>query len=151
MTGFRGTFEHALDSKHRLTIPAKFRVALAGGVVLAASPETTREAPRSIAIWTPDAYDAYTSAALSNLNPLSATARDLKRFFFGLSHDTELDSANRVMIPPKLMDYAKLDKDVVVTGSGECLEVFDRARYDAYSEDVLSRVPDMAASLGNTA
>ena len=55
------------------------------------------------------------------------------------------------MIPPKLMEYAGLDKEVVVTGSGECLEVFDRAPYDAYSEDVLTRVPDIAASLGHTA
>jgi MraZ protein len=147
---FRGTFEHALDAKHRLTIPAKFRAALAGGVVLAASPETTPDAPRSIAIWTPDAYDAYTSAALAGLNPLSARARDLKRFFFAYSHDTELDSANRVMIPPTLLEYAGLGKEVVVTGSGECLEVFDRSSFGAYSKDVLTRVPDIAASLGDT-
>jgi MraZ protein len=151
MSAFRGTFEHALDAKHRLTIPAKFRATLADGVVLAASPETAKEAPRSIAIWTPEAYDAYTSATLTGLNPLSSTARDLKRFFFGFSHDTELDSANRVMIPPKLMDYARLDKDVVVIGSGECLEVFDRTSYATYSNDVLTRVPDIAASLGDTA
>ena len=151
MIAFRGTFEHSLDSKHRLTIPAKFRAALASGVILAASPETTSDAPRSIAIWTPEAYDAYTSAALAGLNPLSAKARDLRRFFFGYSHDTELDSANRVMIPPTLVEYAGLGKDVVVTGSGECLEVFDRARYGAYSKDVLTRVPDIAASLGDTA
>ena len=150
MIAFRGTFEHALDAKHRLTIPAKFRVALAGGVVLAASPETTPAAPRSIAIWTPDAYDAYTTAALTGISPLLPKARDLKRFFFNYSHDTELDSANRVMIPPMLMDYAGLDKEVVVTGSGECLEVFHRARYESYSEDVLIRVPDIAASLGDT-
>lgn len=150
MIPFRGTFEHSLDAKHRLTIPAKFRAALAGGVVLAASPETTRESPRSIAIWSPDAYDAYTAAALSGLNPLSPKARDLKRFLFAYSHDSELDSANRVMIPPKLMEYARLDREVVVTGAGECLEVFDRARFDTYSEDVLSRVPDIAASLGDT-
>jgi MraZ protein len=151
LIAFRGSFEHALDSKHRLTIPAKFRAMLAGGVVLAASPETTAQAPRSIAIWTPDGYDAYTSAALSGVSPLSPNVRDLRRFFFNYSHDTELDSANRVMIPPMLMDYAALDKEVVVTGSGECLEVFDRARYGAYSEDVLIRVPDIAASLGHTA
>jgi MraZ protein len=150
LIAFRGSFEHALDAKHRLTIPAKFRAALAGGVVLAASPETTNEAPRSIAIWTPEAYDAYTSAALAGLNPLSSNARDLKRFLFGYSHDTELDSANRVMLTPKLMEYAGLDREVVVTGSGECLEVFDRARYDNYSADVLNRLPDIAASLGNT-
>jgi MraZ protein len=147
---FRGTFEHALDAKHRLTVPAKFRAALAGGVVLAASPETTPGAPRSIAIWTPESYDAYTSAALAGLNPLSADARDLQRFFFNFSHDTELDTANRVMIPPPLMDYAGLEKDVIVTGSGRCLEVFDRARYSGYTDAVLTRVPDIAASLGHT-
>ena len=107
--------------------------------------------PRSIAIWTPEAYDGYTRAALAGLNPLSAKAREIKRFFFGYSHDTELDSANRVMIPPTLMEYASLNKDVVVTGSGECLEVFDRVRHGAYSKDVLTRVPDIAASLGDTA
>jgi transcriptional regulator MraZ len=151
LIAFRGTFEHSLDAKHRLTIPAKFRAALAGGVVLAASPETTEAAPRSIAIWTPEAYDGYTTAALAGVSPLSPQARDLKRFFFNYSHDTELDAANRVMIPPMLMEYAGLDKDVVVTGSGECLEVFDRASYETYSADVLTRVPDIAASLGNTA
>ena len=147
---FRGTFEHALDVKHRLTVPAKFRAALAGGVVLAASPETTAAAPRSIAIWTPEAYEAYTRAALAGSNPLSPETRDLRRFFFNYSHDTELDSANRVMIPPMLLDYAGLDKDVLVTGSGDCLEVFDRSRYAGYSEDVLIRVPDIAARLGHT-
>ena len=148
---FRGTFEHALDAKHRLTVPSKFRAALAGGVVLAASPETTAAAPRSIALWTPDGYEAYTAAALTGLSPISPEARDLKRFFFNYSHDTELDSAHRVMIPPSLMEYAGLDREVVVTGSGECLEVFDRAKYSGYSEDVLTRVPDIAAKLGHTA
>jgi MraZ protein len=147
---FRGTFEHALDAKHRLTVPSKFRAALAGGVVLAASPETTASAPRSIAIWPTDAYEAYTAAALAGLSPISPEARDLKRFFFNYSHDTELDSAHRVMIPPSLMEYAGLDREVVVTGSGECLEVFDRGNYAGYSEDVLTRVPDIAAKLGHT-
>jgi MraZ protein len=148
---FRGTFEHALDAKHRLTVPSKFRAALAGGVVLAASPETTAAAPRSIAIWTPDAYEAYTAAALAGFSPISPEARDLRRFFFNYSHDTELDSAHRVMIPPTLMDYAGLDREVVVVGSGECLEVFDRPKYAGYSDDVLIRVPDIAAKLGHTA
>jgi MraZ protein len=147
---FRGTFEHSLDAKHRLTIPAKFRAALANGVVLAASPETAEQAPRSIGIWTEDGYDRFTSQALSGVSPLSPKGRDLKRFFFNLSHDAELDSANRVMIPPKLIEYAGLGKEVVVVGSGECLEVFDRTRYEDYSDDVLIRAPDLAASFGDT-
>jgi DNA-binding transcriptional regulator/RsmH inhibitor MraZ len=47
-----------------LTVPAKYRSALANGVVLAASPETSPDGPRSIAVWTPEAYEAYTAKAL---------------------------------------------------------------------------------------
>ena len=148
---FRGTFEHALDAKHRLTIPAKYRGALANGVVLAASHELEPGAPRTVAIWTPEAYDAYTTSTLAGLNPASPKARELKRFFFNASFDTELDSANRVMIQPNLIAYAGLDREVVVTGSGECLEVWDRALYKKNFEEVLTRIPELAASLGNTA
>jgi MraZ protein len=148
---FRGTFEHALDAKHRLTVPSKFRAALAGGVVLAASPEVSEGSPRCVSIWTPDSYEAFTGQTLNGLNPLSSRARELKRFFFNSSFDTELDSANRVMIPPFLMRYGNLDKDVIVTGSGECIEVWNRGAYHGYSEDVLTRIPDIAASLGDTA
>ncbi|HWC87154.1 MAG TPA: division/cell wall cluster transcriptional repressor MraZ [Solirubrobacteraceae bacterium] len=147
---FRGTFDHALDAKNRLTVPAKFRAALADGVVLAGSPEVIPGQPRCLAMWTADAYDTYTASILSGLNPLSPRARELTRFFFNHSHDTELDSAGRVMIPPFLMTYARLGKDVVVTGSGECLEVWDRAAYSSYQDDVLARIPDIAASLGDT-
>jgi transcriptional regulator MraZ len=147
---FRGTFEYALDAKHRLTIPAKFRGALADGVVLAPSHEVETGAPRTVAIWTPDAYDEFTRTSLAGLNPFSPTARELKRFLYNASFDTELDAANRVMIPTPLLEYAGLAKDVVVTGSGECLEVWDRTRHAQNFEDVLTRIPDLAASLGNT-
>jgi MraZ protein len=145
---FRGTFEHALDAKHRLTVPSKFRATLAGGVVLAASHEVTPDSPRCVSIWTPDGYEAFIEQTLSGLNPSSPKARELKRFFFNSSFDTELDSANRLMIPPPLMSYADLDKEVVVTGSGECIEVWNRGAYYGYREDVLTRIPDIAASLG---
>jgi len=148
---FRGTFEHALDSKHRLTVPAKFRAALSAGVVLAASSEVSEGSPRSVSIWTPDDYEAFTTQTLSGLNPSSPKARELKRFFFNSSFDAELDSAHRLMIPPPLMRYASLEKDVVVTGSGECVEVWDRLSYEAYHADILDRIPDIAASLGDTA
>jgi len=148
---FRGTFEHALDAKHRLTVPSKFRAALAGGVVLAASHEVSEGSPRCVSIWTPDSYEAFTTQTLDGLNPLSPRARELKRFFFNSSFDIELDSANRLMIPQPLMRYASLDKDLIVTGSGECIEVWNRDAYDGYREDVLTRIPEIAASLGDTA
>jgi MraZ protein len=147
---FRGTFDHTLDAKHRLTIPARFRGALSDGVVLAAAHEVEAGGPRTVAVWSTQAYELYTSSTLAGLNPASPTARELKRFFFNASFDTELDAANRVMIPPQLMGYAGLDKEVVVTGSGDCLEIWDRRRYAENFEQVMTRMPDLTASLGDT-
>jgi MraZ protein len=55
-----------------------------------------------------------------------------------------------VMIPSSLIRYAGLGKDVVVTGSGECLELWDREAYTAYNEGALARFPDLADSVGDT-
>jgi MraZ protein len=148
---FRGTFEHALDAKHRLTVPAKFRAALAGGVVLALSPEVDDDSPRCVSIWPADAYEAFVEQTLAGMNPAEPRARELKRFYFNSSFDAELDSANRLMIPPPLLRYAGLKKDLVVTGSGECIEVWDRDAFNRYRDDVLGRIPRITASLGNTA
>jgi MraZ protein len=148
---FRGTFEHALDAKHRLTVPAKYRAALSSGVVVALSPETEPGTPRTIAIWTPDAFEAFATSALAGTRPLSPKARDLKRYLYNNSWELELDSANRVMLPAPALTYADLDKEVVVTGSGECLEIWDRAAYGAYNEGVMARFTDIAASFDHTA
>ena len=148
---FRGTFEHTLDAKHRLTIPAKFRGALADGAVLAISPATSEGGTRAVAIWTAADYEEYARAALAQLNPLSNDARDMKRILFNNSHDVELDSANRVMIPPRFLKFAGLDKDVVITGSGECLEVWDRAAHAAYDETSIDRFSEIAARFDHTA
>jgi MraZ protein len=148
---FRGTYEHALDAKHRLTVPAKFRDALVGPLVVAASPEIDEETARCMAIWKPDEYDRYTERTLASLNPASPKARHLERFFFNVSFDAELDSANRLMIPATLMSYAGLEKDLVVAGSGRCVEVWDRKRYEGYTNGVLTKIPELTASLGDTA
>lgn len=148
---FRGTFEHALDAKHRLTVPARFRAALSAGAVLAKSHEVSEGSPRCVSIWTPEGYEDFTGRVLAGLNPLSPDARELKRFFFNNSFDVELDSANRLMIPAPLMRYAGLEKDVVVAGSGECIELWDRGAYEGYQDGVMTRIPDIAANLGHTA
>ena len=65
---FRGTFDHSLDAKHRLTIPAKFRAALAEGVVLAPYAELPG-APRTLAIWTPEGFDEFMAEQVGGRNP----------------------------------------------------------------------------------
>jgi MraZ protein len=142
---FRGTFEYSLDAKNRLTVPARFRAALADGVVLAKGLE------RCVALWTPTGFDDYTQASLAGFHPLSKEAQQLKRFFAANSLDTELDSAGRVSMPSFLIEHAGLSKEVVVTGAGDALEIWDRATWADYNAALASAVDDITASLGHTA
>lgn len=142
---FRGTFDYSLDAKNRLTVPARFRAALAEGVVLAKGLE------RCVTLWTPAEFDSYTKAALAGFHPLSPEAQQLNRFFSANSYDTELDAAGRVMVPAFLLAHAGLSKEVVVTGLGNALEIWDRQTWADYNDALASRVTDITASLGQTA
>ena len=95
MVPFRGTFDHTLDAKNRLTVPARYRAALADGVVLAMPVDLKP----CVGVWRPEEYERYTARALAELPPLSPRLTELERFFYGSSHDTELDAAGRIMIP----------------------------------------------------
>jgi MraZ protein len=140
---FNGTFEHSLDAKNRLTIPAKFRAALAGGVFLVQGSDPC------IALYPAQTYETITQSALASLNPLSTQARELKRLFHAWATDTELDSAGRVMLTPRHLGHAGIDREVVITGAGDCLELWDRSAWEAYDRDLSQRAPDLTASLGH--
>ena len=142
---FHGTFEHSLDAKNRLTVPAKFRAALAGIPV-------TPSGAAEFSLLPPEAtYTALTQSALSRLNPFSPEARELKRMFYGNATDTELDSAGRVMLTPRQLEHASIGREVVITGAGDCLELWDRSAWEAYDRDLAQRAPDLTASLGHPA
>src|SRR5437764_14611663 len=86
---FRGTFDHTLDAKNRLTVPAPYRSALADGVVLALPVDLKP----CVCIWHPDDYESYSRRALDPLPPLSPRLGEMERFLFGNSVDAELDAA----------------------------------------------------------
>ncbi|MGH2907326.1 MAG: division/cell wall cluster transcriptional repressor MraZ [Solirubrobacterales bacterium] len=142
---FRGNYDHTLDAKNRLTIPAKFRAALDGGVVLAQALEPC------VAIWTPDAFEQFTDSFLKDLNPLSQEARRLSRFFNAGSFDGELDTAGRVMLSQPLLTYAGLTKDVVVIGNNDHLELWDPKAWRVYEDDLTANLPDTVASIVDAA
>ena len=86
------------------------------------------------------------------MNPLSAQARELRRFFFANAMEVELDGAGRVMLPARFMEHAGIaSREVVVAGAGECLELWDRAAWETYDADLTQRAPDLTASLGHPA
>jgi MraZ protein len=140
---FHGTFEHSLDAKKRLTIPAKFRAALAGGVFLVQGPDPC------ISLYPASTYERLTEAALEGMNPLSGRAKELKRLFHAWATDTELDSAGRVMLTPRHLAHAKIDREVVVTGAGDCLELWARSGWEAYDSDLASRATELTEALGH--
>jgi len=144
---FRGTFDHTLDAKNRLTVPARYRAALADGVVLA----TPVDQKPCIGVWRPEEYAEYTTRALADLPALSARRAELERFFFGGSHDTELDAAGRIMVPPHLRDAGGLEKDVVVVGVGERLELWDKQTWTDHRPALLSGVKEVTARVDDAA
>jgi MraZ protein len=138
---FRGTFEHTLDAKNRLTVPVKYRSALADGALLA-MPLDQRPC---VAIWLPGEYDSYTQRAIEELPPLSTRRSELERFFFGNSQLIDLDAAGRIMLPVFLIDHAKLSRDVVVVGAGNRLELWGRDGWSEHQPALLDRVADITA------
>jgi len=142
---FRGTFDYSLDAKNRLTVPARFRTALANGVVVAKGVE------KCVEVWTPDDYEQRISGSLQGLNPLSPQARKLRTYFAANAFPGDLDSAGRVMVPTKLMEHAGLGKEVTVAGAEECLQIWDRDAWSAYNDALTDEILDITASLGQPA
>jgi MraZ protein len=140
---FRGHFEHSLDSKNRLSIPTRFRTAFSGGTVLAKTPEPC------ISIWTPDANEAIIERALSGLNPMGSEYRKMSRFFQGNSFEIDLDASGRVTLPPPLLAHAGIEKEVVVAGVGDHLEVWAGQRWQEEQQALDAEIGEVTERLGH--
>ena len=140
---FRGHFEHSLDAKHRLSIPARYRAALASGLVL------SKDSDACITVATPEAHEQKVDRALAGKNPLSPEYKRIQRYFQGNSFDLDLDSAGRVTLPVKLLAHAGVDKEVVVAGVGEHLEVWSREGWQAEQEALDAGIEEVTSSLGD--
>ena len=119
---FRGSFDHTLDAKNRLTIPARLRKPLADGLVVALQ----RDRDTCVAIWRAEDFGPYVDSLLEGIHPLSDDYSKIERFFNAFSAELELDAAGRVMIPRHLLERTGLGKDVIVIGAGNRLEVWSR-------------------------
>jgi MraZ protein len=140
---FRGHFEHSLDAKNRLSIPARFRAAFSSGTVLAKDPEPC------VAVWTADAHEQIIARALGALNPIGADYRRVSRFYQGNSFDIELDGSGRVTLPPPLLTHAGIEKEVVVVGVGDHLEVWSKDRWQEQQEALDAQIEEVTERLGN--
>ena len=136
-----GEYEHTLDDKNRLTLPAKFRQALGGGVVV------TRGMDRCLFVFTREAWDDFVGSRLEGLNPFSREARQMSRFMFAGATETELDKQGRIMVPSPLIEHASLGREVVVAGVRDHVEIWDRAAWRKQLKEVEGSVELVAERL----
>jgi transcriptional regulator MraZ len=136
-----GSYDHTIDDKNRLTLPAKFREAFAGGVFV------TRGLDGCLFAYRREDWGRLVESRLATLDPLSPETRRLERFFYAGASESELDKQGRVMIPAQLIEHARLGREVVVAGVNDRLEIWDRAAWRKELAEVEGSAEDVAERL----
>lgn len=137
---FLGEFEHTLDDKGRLAVPARFRPALEDGLFM------TRGVERCLVIYEPDGWRDV-SERVRNLNPWQEEARRMQRHFFSGAQPAQPDKLGRVVIPQFLRAYAQLENDVVVVGLADRIEVWAKPEWERQRSDAERDSAELAQHL----
>jgi MraZ protein len=115
-----GEYEHTIDEKGRLTLPVRFREALAEAVVL------TRGMDGCLYAYSTGDWQRVVDSELANLDSLTREGRLMQRYFFAGAAEVQPDRQGRIVIPAPLADYAKLTREVVIAGVYDHLEIWPR-------------------------
>ncbi|MDQ3694168.1 MAG: division/cell wall cluster transcriptional repressor MraZ [Chloroflexota bacterium] len=121
---FLGRYTHALDAKGRLAIPARFREAVAEGLVL------TRGIDRCLSLYPLAAWRPL-AEKVSALPITDPDARNFRRMVFAEAADLALDAQGRILIPPELRRYAGLERETLVVGVDTAIEIWSPERWQA--------------------
>lgn len=124
---FLGEHQHTLDDKGRLILPARFRDRLASGLVFAPSQD------RCLDVYPLTAFERRVEE-LRAVPREDQRARAYLRVFLAGAHEEKPDAQGRVTVPPRLRDYAGLERDLTVNGADEKVEIWDRGTWDAYRD-----------------
>jgi MraZ protein len=125
---FRGKYEHTIDDRGRVSLPARYRNELTGKIILIMSVDGCIE------VYTEDGFEQVASHVAVE-PPTTSEGRRARRAFYSESFDTELDRQGRILIPPTLRRSAAVDGTVVVAGRKECLEIWNPRRLEEALSD----------------
>ena len=120
---FMGEYNHTIDAKGRLIIPFRFREELGESFVL------TRGLDGCLCVYPQAAWDAF-EQKLASLPLTSKEARTFIRFFVSGAASFELDKQGRILVPATLREYADLQKDVILAGNLDRIEVWSKERWN---------------------
>ncbi|CAM2828254.1 division/cell wall cluster transcriptional repressor MraZ [Paenibacillus sediminis] len=138
MPMFMGEFQHSIDEKGRMIIPAKFRELLGTSFVV------TRGLDQCLFIYPLEEW-AVLEQKLKTLPLMKSDARAFTRFFFSGATECEWDKQGRVNLPANLRQYAKLEKDCVVLGVSNRVEIWSKDIWEHYfqqSEDTFNEIAE---------
>ncbi len=142
---FRGINAINIDGKGRLAVPTRYRDALSAQegapLVVTIDPKETCLLLYPAAAW------QVIEDNLQRLPSFNEAARRIQRLLIGHATDVELDGSGRLLLPPLLRDYAKLDKRVVMIGQGNKFEVWDETLWQSKRDQWLADEATGAAGL----
>jgi MraZ protein len=142
---FMGKYNHTIDAKGRLIIPAKFREQLGEAFVI------TNGNDGCLNIYTEEDWETFLEK-LQLLPTSNGDIRKIRRMLVAQAETVELDKQGRILVPTALRERAGLNKDVVLAGNIEKIEVWDKDRWEAEIasddiDDITERMADLGVSI----
>ena len=124
---FLGQYQHSLDEKGRLTVPARFRELLAGGAYV------TQGFDRCLMVLT-TAYFEQVYERINAMNLADPTARLLRRLILSNAYPVDTDKVGRILLPQNLRQVISLENEAIIAGQGDYFEIWTP---DLWNEQVL--------------
>ncbi|ATO46690.1 hypothetical protein C5L30_000872 [Companilactobacillus farciminis] len=125
---FMGEFHHTLDTKGRVIVPAKFRKLLGDKFVI------TRGMDGCLFGYPIEQWEKL-EAQLDKLPLTKKDARAFTRFFYSAAAEVEFDKQGRINLSAPLIKFAKLEKDCVIVGVSDRIEIWDAERWNEFSQE----------------
>ena len=132
---FLGQYQHTLDDKGRLMIPARFRELLEGGAYV------TQGFDRCLMVLT-EPYFQQVYDNVNTMNLADPNARLLRRLIFSNAYPVEVDKVGRVLVPQNLRQFAGLNGEAIIAGQGDYFEVWTPEAWD----EQMKRIQDTEAN-----
>ena len=137
-----GTYEHRLDSKARLVLPAKIREKLGDVVVVAAGLD------KCVSLYSETEWANFSEKVRNLAFYSNDKHRDFARAILGSAHETPIDGTGRVLLPTFLREYAELNQEVVICGVNDHAEIWDKEKWEAKHKPGLDNLSELAKDLG---
>jgi MraZ protein len=136
-----GTWPRSLDDKGRLAVPKRVRDDLGGETLkeLFVAPWTDK----SLAFFTPAAFETLADT-MSGKSATKLDVRSYNRLFYARAERLDVDAQGRLRIPDRLRTFAELQRDVVLLGVNDHLELWEASRWDAYLNDLNPKFDEIA-------